>query len=70
MKRNAEVGLPRKSILKSPQPPLLKGEWEDAGISPPLEKGAGGISFHIGRPRRRNPLITKSSACPEVVTAT
>jgi hypothetical protein len=46
MKRNAEVGLPRRSLLKSPQPPLLKGEYEDAGVSPPLEKKAGGISFH------------------------
>jgi hypothetical protein len=38
----------RKATFKSLRPLcLLKGADEDPGVSPPLEKGAGGISFHI-----------------------
>ena len=35
-----------KVLDSLPKSPLLKGEQEDLGVSPPLEKGAGGISFH------------------------
>ena len=58
------VGLPMKSLFKSPQPPLSKGE-EEAGVSPPLEKGAGGV----GDPQqdgaaRHNPFYSQCWTTP------
>ena len=49
------------SLLKSPYPLCQRGSKRTPASLPPLEKGVGGISFHIGRRNAEIGRFTKSS---------